>query len=283
MYIEIGPASLVVKTEKGGTNCEPDRARLEVYIKNILESIREYLPVLRLKAYKIKRFHNMPDVVKYMIEGVKAIDEETLTPMASVAGAVSDEIKNFLKQDGFDFISVNNGGDISLFNENLERTIRVSIGHINKNTHTPYILNIKGFKEYGIATSGLGGRSFTLGLAEIGTVIAKSGAIADAAVTYICNKTNVDTEHVLRKKAYLIDPTTDIPEEYVTLNIDKLNQEEASIALQNGLNIAYNLKEKKVIFDALIYLKGNMVTTINGVKNIKLEVLYGDQKDCYNN
>ncbi|HPP07105.1 MAG TPA: hypothetical protein PLW88_07010 [Syntrophorhabdaceae bacterium] len=276
MYIEIGPASIVVKTEKGHINVEPDRTKLEAHIKEILQLIGGCLPVLKQKAYRIKRFQKLPSIAKNMIEAVKEVDEKTLTPMAAVAGAVSDEIKRYLKDDGFDFISVNNGGDISIFNEDLEKSIKISIGHINKNTHTPYLLNIKGIKDYGIATSGLGGRSLTLGLAEIGTVIANTSAIADAAATFICNKTNVDSKHVLREKAYIIDPTTDIPEEYVTLNIDKLNQEEANNALQNGLNIASILKEQKKIIDALIYLKGNMVTTITEEKNIKLEVLYGN-------
>jgi len=276
MYIEIGPVSVVIKAEKSHGKLAPDRTGLETYIKEILQLIGGCLPVLRQRAYKIRRFKNLPSVAKRMIEAVKIVDEETLTPMASVAGAVSDEIKEYLKDEGFDFVSVNNGGDISIFNKYLEKSIKVSIGHINKNIHTPYILNIKGIKDYGIATSGLGGRSFTLGVAEIGTVIAETGAIADAAATYICNKTDVVSKNVLKEKASVIDPTTDIPDEYVTIDIDKLNQEEAKNALQNGLKIAYNLKEQKKIFDAFIFLKGNMVTTIAGDKNIKLEVSHGN-------
>ncbi|HOP85664.1 MAG TPA: UPF0280 family protein [Syntrophorhabdaceae bacterium] len=276
MYIEIGPVSVVIKTEKSHVNVEPDRSKLENYIKELLHLIGGCLPVLRQRAYRIKRFQNLPSTAKKMIEAVKTVDEETLTPMASVAGAVSDEIKAYLKKEGFDFISVNNGGDISIFNKDLEKSTKVSIGHVNKNIHTPYILNIKGIKDYGIATSGLGGRSFTLGIAEIGTVIAETGAIADAAATYICNKTDVVSKNVLKEKASVIDPTTDIPHEYVTIDISKLNQEEANIALQNGLKIAYNLKEEKKIFDAFIFLKGNMVTTITGDKNIKLEVSHGN-------
>nr|MBP8746110.1 hypothetical protein [Syntrophorhabdus sp.] len=62
MFIEIGPASLVVYGEKEGMPYEFDRSRLEEKIQNILRDIREYLPVLKQKAYKIKNTKHMPDV-----------------------------------------------------------------------------------------------------------------------------------------------------------------------------------------------------------------------------
>lgn len=276
MFIEIGPASLVIKTERNSEPREPDRMKIEGFVREILKGISENLPVLRQKAYRIKRFKNMPSVARRMIEAVRRIDEETLTPMASVAGAVSDEVKDFLKADGYDLVAVNNGGDMSIFNKDSYRNIRISIGDINKNIHTPYILNIRELSDYGIATSGIGGRSLSLGIAEIGTVIAETGAVADAAATLICNMTNIDSERIIRKRASEIDPMTDIPDEFVTVSIGELNKDEIHHALSNGLICAYKLLKVKAIIDSFIYFRGSMVTTITGDKSIKLEALHGD-------
>jgi hypothetical protein len=47
-------------------------------------------------------------------------------------------------------------------------------------------------------------------------------------------------------------------------------------ALDNGLSIAANNKNKKHIYDAILKLRGHMVTTINGDNPIKLEVRNGN-------
>ncbi|MCX8109785.1 MAG: hypothetical protein N3D15_00840 [Syntrophorhabdaceae bacterium] len=276
MLVDIGPVCMAITTERSLVPCEPDILKVEGFVKDILSELRDYLPVLRQRAYRIKRTNSMPSIVKSMVEAAKLVDEENLTPMACIAGAVSDHMKNYLNEEGFDFISVNNGGDISIFNNNAGRTIRVAIGNINKKIHTPYILRIEGLMDFGIATSGVGGRSLSLGLAEIGTVIAKTGAIADAAATYICNYTNIESPKIKRKKAIEVDPTTDIPDELVTVDIGQLNQQEINNALHNGLNYAYKLLKQNIIIDAFISLKDTVATTITGEKYIKLEVSDGD-------
>jgi ApbE superfamily uncharacterized protein (UPF0280 family) len=210
-----------------------------------------------------------------MIEAVKVIDESSLTPMAAVAGSVSDALKQFLKSEGLDLVSVNNGGDISIFNKK-GRSLKIDIGDIHTGKSSPYMLNIKQFTDYGLATSGFGGRSFTLGLADSVTVIAATGAIADAAATFICNCTNTESEQVTRKKASEIDPLTDIPDDNVTVKIGQLYERDILKALDNGLIKATNIKKQKTIYDAIIKLQGHMVTTINGDNPIILEVHNGN-------
>jgi hypothetical protein len=138
------------------------------------------------------------------------------------------------------------------------------------------MLNIEQLIDFGLATSGFGGRSFTLGLADIVTVVAVTGAVADAAATFICNCTNTESDQVVRQIASEIDPLTDIPDDEVTIRIGKLNEEDILNALENGLNIAANIKKQKHIYDAVIKLHGHMVTTINGDNPIKLEVQNGN-------
>ncbi len=275
IYIEVGPASITVTADKDGQAFKLDREKIEEYVRDILRDVSEYLPVLRQKAYRIKRTGQLPEVAKKMIEAVKMVDEATLTPMAAIAGAVGDALKNRLRGENFDFISINNGGDISIGNR-TGRTFRVGLGDINRGAATPYVLRIDGTTNCGIASSGFGGRSFTLGLADIVTAVAGTGAVADAAATFICNNTDARNIDVVRRRACEIDPLTDIPEELVTVSIGEINRDDTAKALDNGLQFAYKLKKLKVIDDAVIVLKGNIVTTIDQQGNVRMEVQNGN-------
>jgi len=274
MHVEIGPASLVITAEKGGRTFAFERAKVEEGVKSILGEIGDYLPLLKQKAYRIKNVKGLPPTVRNMVDAAKEVDEEGLTPMAAVAGAVSDGLKEFLKTDHPDVIMVNNGGDISIFNR-TGKTLGIGIGDIATGNPTPYVLRIGGMNGFGIATSGFGGRSFTLGLADLATVVAPTGALADAAATFLGNRTNVQTGAVTRKRACDVDPLTDIPEELVTIRIGEMDRELVMKALQNGLAEADRLKARGVIHEALIVIKGEMATTMGGGNNIKLEVERG--------
>jgi len=275
MFLEIGPASLVILGEKDGESYVFQKNKLVEKVEDILHEIREFLPVLKQEAHKIKNTKHMSNVPKKMVEAVKIIDEMSLTPMAAVAGSVSDALKEFLKNEGLDLISVNNGGDISIFNKN-GRELKIDIGDIRTGESSLNSLIIDQITDYGLATSGFGGRSFTLGLADSVTVIAATGALADAAATFICNCTNMETDQVIRRKASEIDPLTDIPDYEVTIKINGLNSFDIMKSLENGLYNASKLKQLKCIYDAVIKLRGHMVTTIVGDNPIKLEVHYGN-------
>jgi ApbE superfamily uncharacterized protein (UPF0280 family) len=223
----------------------------------------------------------MSFVAQTMVEAVKEIEGSTLTPMAAVAGAVADAVRERFQEKNLDFLSVNNGGDISVFNR-ARRAVNVGMGDIRTGEATPYVLRIEGRHKFGLATSGFGGRSFTLGLADIVTVVARTGAIADAAATFICNMTNVETDDVIRKKAVEIDPCTDIPDEWVTVRIGPLDDRHVGEALTNGLSSAQALKDRGAILDAVIILKGRLVATRGGEENICVEVDHGGQKTDYN-
>jgi ApbE superfamily uncharacterized protein (UPF0280 family) len=275
MYVEVGPAGITVSGDRGGQAFEFDREKLEGWIRDILQDVRECLPLLRQKAFRIKKAALLPEVARKMIEAVKMVDEATLTPMAAIAGAVADALKERYHVEDLDFISINNGGDISIGNRN-GRPLRVGLGDINTGRAMPYALLVEGLKNCGIASSGFGGRSFTLGLADIVTVVGPTGAIADAAATFICNNTDAETNNVVKRIASDIDPLTDIPDDLVTVSIGVLNSSVIDKALENGLCIAHNIKNLNVINDAVIVLKGNVVTTIDEKKNIRLEVQNGD-------
>jgi hypothetical protein len=250
-----------------GVLVEPEGGLLEKCVSEALEEIGRYLPVLKQKAERIVNTRFLGVVPRRMVEAATAVDGATLTPMAAVAGAVSDVLKVCLQKAGAEYVSVNNGGDIAIFTA-LEQTVRVGIGDSEKGRTTPYVLALKGPCDCGVATSGFGGRSFTLGL-------------ADAAATYIGNMTNTGAKGVTRKRAVEIDPSTDIPDEWVTVAIGELSPAEIGRALESGLTAARDLERRGVILGAVILLKGRMVTTLEGKENMNLEVLNGCEKDHY--
>ena len=280
MFIEVGPASIVITGQKGGKPYRFDENEAKDHLALVLAEVGDSLPVLRQKGYRIRKTSSMSPVAQKMVEAVKVIDQVTLTPMAAVAGAVADAMKEWLKEKGLEFVSVNNGGDISLFNRS-GREVNIALGDIETGKPTPYTLVIKGMLDCGVATSGFGGRSFTLGLADMVTVIAGTGAIADAAATLICNATNVESDQVLRRKAGEIDPCSDIPDEWVTVEIGALDESLIRESLARGLALARELKENNSIRDGIIVMKGDMVTTLGSDENIYMEVDYGDQKADY--
>jgi ApbE superfamily uncharacterized protein (UPF0280 family) len=280
MHVEIGPASLVITAKKGGRAFAFERAKVEAGVKSILVEIGAYLPLLKQKAYRIKNVNGLPPTVRSMVLAAQEVDEEGLTPLAAVAGAVSDALKEFLKTDHpdvimADMIMVNNGGDISIFN-GTAKTLGIGIGDIATGSPTPYVLRIGGINGFGIATSGFGGRSFTLGLADLATVVAATGALADAAATFLGNRTNVPTDAVTRQRAGDIDPLTDIPDELVTIRIGAMDPELVMQALRNGIAEAGRLKARGIIHEALIVVKGEMAATMSGGNSITLEVERGD-------
>jgi ApbE superfamily uncharacterized protein (UPF0280 family) len=275
MLIDIGPATLVVNGEKDGKSYAFDKTRLVEQVEEILADIRDCLPVLKQKAHKIRRTAYLPVVARRMVDAVKAVDETSLTPMAAVAGAVAEQLKEWLIGEGLEFLSVNNGGDIAIVNKR-SKPVSIGIGDVQRSRSTPYILKIGELIDFGVATSGFGGRSFTLGLADIVSVVASSAPLADAAATYIGNGTNFDAACVGRRKAVEIDPSTDIPEEMVTVSIGELSPEMVAEALGRGKAVAERLKTEGSISEAVIFLKGSMVTTIRGDNNIRLEVARGN-------
>ena len=275
MFIEVGPAALVFTGEKDDLAYDFDRAKLRVLVEAILSDIRDYLPVLKQRAYRIRKTVYMPEVARIMVEAAKAIDEERLTPMAAVAGAVSDVLKGYLAAEKLDFISINNGGDISVYS-GKKRVVTIGLGDIERYKVMPYSLKIADLSDFGVATSGFGGRSFTLGIADMVSVVARSASLADAAATFICNATAVESDQVVRRRAVEIDPATDIPDEFVTVQVGTLGEALVMESLERGRSAAEKLKRAGVIMDSVLVVRGEMVTTVKEGKNIRLEVQNGN-------
>jgi hypothetical protein len=176
-----------------------------------------------------------------------------ITPMAAVAGSVADEmLQAMLLGRTLDKAYVNDGGDIAIHlapGQSLRAGIFVQAldGAVTL-THDSLVR--------GLATSGWGGRSFSLGIADSVTVLASTAAMADAAATVVANAVNADHPAIERQPAVSLDPDSDLGELAVTVDVGDLPAEIVSQALDRGLAKARELRQRGLIHGAALNLKG---------------------------
>jgi ApbE superfamily uncharacterized protein (UPF0280 family) len=230
LHLQHGPIDLII--EAFGARGEVEAAYRQAVGRfgDILSTLVGELAVLRRPVGDIPPPVRGP-VARRMTEAVWPHRAIYITPMAAVAGAVADEMLAALTRGRtLDKAYVNNGGDIAfhlapghelragIFVAALDGAVRL--------THAG--------PARGVATSGWGGRSFSLGIADAVTVLAPTAAAADAAATVVANA--VDAEHpaVERCKARELDPDSDLGELLVTTRVGRLPAEIVASALDRG-------------------------------------------------
>ena len=179
-----------------------------------------------------------------------------VTPMAAVAGAVADTILDAMtRAAALTRAYVNNGGDIALHLDNGQsfRTamlcpVQGQLGEIT----IPYDSPVRG-----IATSGRHGRSFSLGIADSVTVLARTGSAADAAATLIGNAVDLPgNASIHRCRATEVDEMSDLKDLLVTLRCDPLSEQEIHTALSEGMRRASKFEHSGLIEGASLNLQG---------------------------
>jgi len=261
VLVDYGPMHLFIRaSDRGKPLVDLAEAGAREAIK-VLEDLARFLPVIRRRAWEIETEEDYPDVVRRMIDATRKMEEPDLTPLAAVAGAASDVVADYVIGNGATKVTVDNGGDIAIRLREGD-VARVGI-KLDINAEKPvYVLSIDSSLELGgVATSGLGGRSFTKGIASAATVVAVNASLADAAATVIGNFTNVEDSNIRRSLAEEIYPDTDIAGEWVTTEVGRLSKRKIKKALKNGLGKADVICEKGLIKGALIALQGEVVWT----------------------
>ena len=186
------------------------------------------------------------DLAQRMIESVRAIGDIDLTPMAAVAGTIADAVADWLFGRGLTKVVVDNGGDIA---------IRLAAGQINR-LDISHIARLDDCRSsWGVTTSGLGGRSFTRGIASAVTVIAENASIADAAATSIANACIVEDSSIIQLPAEQLDPNTDLQGVNVTVDVGELSSGKKVQAVKMALSKADALCRQERIAGALIALE----------------------------
>jgi hypothetical protein len=182
-----------------------------------------------------------------------------ITPMAAVAGAVAQEVlEAMLEGAELTRAYVNNGGDIAL---HLARghEFRIAVrSPANRELGTVRIDAADPVR--GIATSGWGGRSFSLGIADAVTVLARTAAQADAAATVIGNRVDLPGHRAIaREPANMLQPDSDLGDRLVTTHVGRLTRDECEAALTGGARMADELIAARRIEAAALFLNDSAV------------------------
>ena len=230
------------------------------------ESFKYLEQVARLRGMLGQRFSELPDglddsLAIKMIRSVLTVGGEDLTPMAAVAGTIGDAVADFLFNRGMTKVVVDNGGHVAV---RLQEGASVTVGirpEIGKQEISNVIALDSRLPSWGVTTSGLGGRSFTRGVASASTVIARSASLADAATTAVANASFVEDEHVIQRLAEEIDPETDIPGVPVTVKVGPLSEKIKAKAVSKAVVRAKELIEKDIILGAYVAIQGKVAMT----------------------
>lgn len=234
----------------------------------VFDQVAQYKDIVFQSSQEVRENSDYPEVVNHMIHAVSRLEDLTFTPMAAVAGSIADKVADFLVERGGQKVLVDNGGDIAIRLKTGQR-VRVGIRTALTSHRIAYRVSLSECDRVGgVSTSGLGGHSFTKGIATAATTFAENAGYADAAATFIGNATHVEDPAIERRPAEEINPLTDIPGHLITYKVGLLSKEKRLRALQNGLEAARSLVSRGVIQDALIAIHEDVVMTENLFKKL---------------
>jgi ApbE superfamily uncharacterized protein (UPF0280 family) len=199
-----------------------------------------------------------------MFRSVKAIGDDDLTPMAAVAGTIADAVADWLFERSTTRVIVDNGGDIAI---RLAQGETATVG-IRPQVTSPlisHVINLNSGHSWGVATSGMGGRSLTRGFASAVTVLAHTASVADAAATSVANACFVNAPCIVQLPAEEIDPHSDLNGVRVTAGLGPLSSKTIGLAVSNAGRKAESFSRKGIIMGAFIAL-ANVVLISEGMQ-----------------
>ena len=266
-HFQHGPIDLVIGAEGEARAVQGAHYAAWVRFQNILPELVTELRALRLPVGR--EAGPVPGllgpcplrgvVARRMWLACRPFHAQFITPMAAVAGSVAQEIIASYALAGITRAWVNNGGDIAL---HLAPGASVKVGlFADLARFDPADAAIRLDADFvvtadlpvrGIATSGWRGRSFSLGIADSVTVLARSAAMADAAATVIANAVNLDDPRIERRPASALKDDSDLGDTRVTVDVPPLAAEQVHAALQAGALRARALQRDGLIHSAVL-------------------------------
>jgi ApbE superfamily uncharacterized protein (UPF0280 family) len=252
LHLQHGPIDLVIEAFGDASEVERAYGQAAARFGDILSTLVSELTELRRPVGEAYPLLQGP-VARRMARAVWPHRAVYITPMAAVAGSVADEmLEAMVAGRTLDKAYINNGGDIAIHlcpGHSLRAGIFVQAldGTVSLTHDSPV---------RGVATSGRGGRSFSLGIADSTTVLAENAAAADAAATLIANAVNIDHPAIQRRPARELDPDSDLYDLPVTVAVGALPTSAIDEALDLGAAEARRLRLCGLIDSAAISLAG---------------------------
>jgi hypothetical protein len=275
LHLQDGPIDLVVEAKGSATDMRAAYEAAAQRFTGLLDELCEELVELRKAA----------DPVRCALKGVVARRMHTavapfaadcfITPMAAVAGSVAEEILGaMLEAAQLDRAYVNNGGDIALHLTDREQFMVGLIDRPDSQGLMRTMVIDADDPIRGIATSGRHGRSFSLGIADAVTVLARTASQADAAATIIANAVDLPGHPaVVRLPANELLPDSDLGERLVTRAVGALSESEIERALEAGADCTRRWLAAGLIEGAALRLHGE--TVVVGARGTGSQALHG--------
>jgi ApbE superfamily uncharacterized protein (UPF0280 family) len=273
LHLQDGPIDLIIEAKGNEADVRAAYEAAARRFTGLLDELCEELGELRRAA----------DPVRCPLKGVVArrmhaavapfATAAFITPMAAVAGSVAEEILGaMLAVARLDRAYVNNGGDIAL---HLAGREQFTVGLLDRpDRHGLMRTTVIDADDpaRGIATSGRHGRSFSLGIADAVTVLAKTASQADAAATIIANAVDLPGHSaIIHCPANELQPDSDLGARLVTRDVGALGESEIDDALRAGVGRAQQLLAAGLIEGAALRLLGE--TAAVGATGIKAGAL----------
>ena len=266
LHLHDGPIDLVVEAKGLRENVSIAH---EAAARRFVSILDELCAELSLVRSPVTRDSRRPDgtIARSMHAAVLPYSEMCfITPMAAVAGSVAEAVlQSMIVAARLDRAYVNNGGDIAI---HLSPGQSYRIGMVERPDRLSFFGSVEVSSDgvvRGIATSGWHGRSFSLGIADAVTVLARCAAMADAAATIIANAVDLPGHaKVQRVPARSISPDSDLGERPVTTFVGELSAEDIMYALDQGAAVAEQLRSEGLIHSAALLLQGETrIVTMN--------------------
>jgi uncharacterized protein len=262
LHLQDGPIDLIVEARGSEANLRAAYDAAVQRFTGLLDELCEELPLLR-QAADPARCLLRGTVARRMHDAVAPFaSEHFITPMAAVAGSVAEEILGaMLRSAPLERAYVNNGGDIAL---HLAEGEHFTVG-LAERPDAPALMRTMVVHaddpSRGVATSGRHGRSFSLGIADAVTVLARTASQADAAATIIANAVDLPGHPaIVRCPAHDLQPDSDLGVRLVTRGVGELSADEIEAALESGAACARKLLAAGLIDGAALRLLGEMIT-----------------------
>ena len=262
LHLSHGPIDVVLKAWGSAEAVSGAYAAACRRFPQILPELCDELALLRTPMQDGPRIEG--PVARRMVEACRPFAGAFVTPMAAVAGAVADELLAHMRaaaplQRAF----VNDGGDIAVL-VSPGHTLDIGVAGEYSRGAMPLLNGAVRLDAAsgvgGIATSGARGRSFSLGIADSVTALARDAASADVAATLVANAVNLDSPAIGRRPACELDPESDLRGLPVTVSVGPLTLAEVDAALSAGLQRAAEYHRRGLVLDAALMLAGETRT-----------------------
>lgn len=260
VMVECGPMRLVIDARVGKVAQPQQVWRAADEAVRFLERVAAARPLLG-RDYRGLTPQIADPLALKMVASIQAVGDEDLTPMAAVAGTIADAVADFLFERGMTRVLVDNGGDVAIRScDGGQATVGIRPNVESKCIAHVLVLGPER-TAWGIATSGLGGRSFTRGVLDAATVVAADASLADAAATAVANASFVEDSAVVQTPAETIDPHTDIAGLRVTAGVGPLPEAKKNRAVDQAIRRAEKLIDNNIVLGAFVACQGRTAMT----------------------